>query len=115
MILIVDSGSTKCDWLAIDKNGIQLFEKERTKGLNPAILSKEKLYRTIHKNEVLRNSKDQVEYVFFYGAGCGTEKPRQLLEDVLHEFFINAKCIVREDTYAAVYSTVGVSHDAAVV
>lgn len=115
MILIVDSGSTKCDWLAIDKNGSQLFEKQRTKGLNPAILSKEKLYKTINKNEVLRSVKDQVEFVFFYGAGCGTEKPRQLLEDVLHDFFVNADCKVREDTHAAVYATVGVSHEAAVV
>jgi N-acetylglucosamine kinase-like BadF-type ATPase len=115
MILIVDSGSTKCDWLAIDKNGFQLFEKQRTKGLNPAILSREKLYKTINKNEVLRSVKDTVEYVFFYGAGCGTEKPRQLLDDVLHDFFVNADCKVREDTYAAIYSTVGVAHDAAVV
>ena len=37
MILIVDSGSTKSDWIAIDsKNGTYLFEKQRTKGLNPS-------------------------------------------------------------------------------
>ena len=49
MILIVDSGSTKCDWLAIDNSGKQLLEKQRTKGLNPAILSKKKLSSTIKK------------------------------------------------------------------
>ena len=42
MILIVDSGSTKCDWFAIDTDGKQLLEKQRTKGLNPAILSGKK-------------------------------------------------------------------------
>ena len=42
MIFIIDSGSTKCDWISIDpKTGEQVFEKQRTKGLNPAIISEE--------------------------------------------------------------------------
>ncbi|WP_348272554.1 hypothetical protein [Gaetbulibacter sp. S0825] len=108
MIFIVDSGSTKCDWLAIDNQGNQLLEKQRTKGMNPAILSSKKLYKTIKKNETLDQVKNDVTHIFFYGAGCGTEKPRQLLKDVLQEFFPNAIAEVREDTYAAIYSTVGV-------
>ncbi|WP_347926210.1 N-acetylglucosamine kinase [Pontimicrobium sp. SW4] len=115
MIFIVDSGSTKCDWLAIDNTGNQLLEKQRTKGMNPAILSEKKLYKTIKKNEVLDQVKNDVTHIFFYGAGCGTERPRQLLEDVLHNFFSNAKAEVREDTYAAVYSTVGINLEPAVV
>ena len=40
MIFIIDSGSTKCDWIAIDtETGDPIFEKQRTKGLNPAIIS----------------------------------------------------------------------------
>lgn len=115
MIFIVDSGSTKCDWLAIDNQGNQLLEKQRTKGMNPAILSEKKLYKTIKKNPVLDQVKEDVTHVFFYGAGCGTEKPRQLLEDVLHDFFPNAKAEVKEDTYAAVYATVGTGLQPAVV
>lgn len=115
MIFIVDSGSTKCDWLAIDNQGNQLLEKQRTKGMNPAILSSKKLYKTIKKNEILDQVKNDVTHIYFYGAGCGTEKPRQLLEDVLHNFFPNAKAEVREDTYAAVYATVGASLKPAVV
>ena len=115
MIFIVDSGSTKCDWLAIDTNGNQLLEKQRTKGMNPAILSKNKLFKTIKKNATLDQIKNDVTHIFFYGAGCGTENPRQLLKEVLHEFFPNAKAEVREDTYAAVYSTVGVYLKPAVV
>jgi N-acetylglucosamine kinase-like BadF-type ATPase len=115
MIFIVDSGSTKCDWLAIDANGEPLLEKQRTKGMNPAILSEKKLYKTIKNNAVLDQVKNQVTRIFFYGAGCGTEKPRQLLQKVLHDFFPNAKADVKEDTYAAVYATVGASLDPAVV
>jgi len=115
MIFIVDSGSTKCDWLAIDNQGNQLLGKQRTKGMNPAILNSKKLYKTIKKNATLEQVKNDVTHIFFYGAGCGTEKPRQLLKDVLHKFFPNAKAEVREDTYAAVYATVGASLQPAVV
>ena len=46
MILIVDSGSTKCDWKAVDNQGNQLLEKIRTKGLNPALLSEKKIKKS---------------------------------------------------------------------
>ena len=114
MILIVDSGSTKCDWLALDSKGKQLLEKQRTKGLNPAILSKRKLLSTIKKNDILKQHSNKVTHVFFYGAGCGTEKPSLLLTGVLQDFFPNAKVEVKEDTFAAVYSTIS-NNEAAVV
>jgi len=115
MIFIVDSGSTKCDWLAIDSKGNQLLEKQRTKGMNPAILTKRKLYSTIKKNPVISEVKNDITHIFFYGAGCGTSKPRQLLEEVLHDFFPNAEAVVKEDTYAAVYATADSSLNPAVV
>lgn len=115
MILIVDSGSTKCDWIAIDKDGNQLLEKIRTKGLNPAILSEKKLSKIIKKNRTLKENREQVTHVFFYGAGCGTENPRLLLQNVLQTFFSYAKVAVKEDTYAAVYSTIKTNNEAAVV
>lgn len=115
MILIVDSGSTKCDWIAVDKNGKQLLEKIRTKGLNPAILSEKKLMKTIKKSAELKANKDKVESVYFYGAGCGTENPRLMLKVVLQEFFTNANITVNEDTMAAVYATIDTKDQAAVV
>lgn len=115
MILIVDSGSTKCDWIAVDESGNQLLEKMRTKGLNPAILSEKKLKKTIKKNKLLKKNREQVSHVYFYGAGCGTEIPRALLKGVLQDVFINAKVSVNEDTMAAVYATINSNTEAAVV
>ncbi|APY12601.1 N-acetylglucosamine kinase [Seonamhaeicola sp. S2-3] len=115
MILIVDSGSTKSDWLAVDKEGNKLTEKIRTKGLNPAILSEKKLQKIIKKSKELKSNSDKVTHVFFYGAGCGTEKPRELLKGVLEDFFPNAHVEVNEDTLAAVYSTINQPNEAAVV
>jgi len=115
MILIVDSGSTKSDWIAVDSDGKQLLEKIRTKGLNPAILSEKKLRKTIKKSSVLLEHKETVTHVFFYGAGCGTENPRTLLTKVLSELFANAHIEVNEDTLAAVRACINHDDEAAVV
>ncbi len=107
MIIITDSGSTKCDWIAIDSEGNQLF-KSRTQGMNPAILSIEQLNERILESTELLAHKDEVDKVYFYGAGCGTEKPRTALKGVLEQFFQKAgEVIVKEDTAAAVYAAVG--------
>jgi N-acetylglucosamine kinase-like BadF-type ATPase len=106
MIFIVDSGSTKCDWIAIDKEGNKLFEKIRTRGLNPEILTSKELLERIEESVELRTYKEKVEYIFFYGAGCGTERPTLALKKVLESFFTNANIRVEEDTMAAIYSTI---------
>ncbi|MBT4915890.1 MAG: N-acetylglucosamine kinase [Formosa sp.] len=116
MIFVIDSGSTKCDWIAIDPStGKQLFEKQRTKGLNPAIISDSDAFNIIKANNIIYENKLNVTHIYFYGAGCGTEKPVKMLKGVLQSIFINAQVVVKEDTYAAVYATVGVSHSPAVV
>ena len=104
MILIADGGSTKADWILLDKSGEQLL-KTRTGGLNPAVSSGDLLLKRIKENEDLSKNKDKITNVYFYGAGCGTEKPTLLLKSVFESFFINALVEVKEDTYAAVYAT----------
>ncbi|MBB3123006.1 N-acetylglucosamine kinase-like BadF-type ATPase [Mesoflavibacter sabulilitoris] len=115
MILIVDSGSTKCDWKAVDNQGNQLLEKIRTKGLNPALLSEKKIKKVLKKSEALKKHRKEVTNIYFYGAGCGTENPKLVLKLVLHEFFPNAEISVEEDTMAAVFATVNEPTEAAVV
>lgn len=105
MILITDSGSTKCDWIALDEKGEQVF-RTRTMGLNPATLSSEELILRITGNDELCKYKDSIKQVFFYGAGCGTEKPRQNLHKILSDFFSDAAILVKEDTAAAVFACI---------
>ncbi|MBO3097959.1 N-acetylglucosamine kinase [Gelidibacter pelagius] len=115
MILIVDSGSTKADWISVDQSGKQIKEKIRTGGLNPEILKEKKLYKIIRKSEELAEIKRDVTHVFFYGAGCGTENPRLLLKRVLEDIFVNAEVEVTEDTMAAVRATLSHDDEAAIV
>ena len=96
MILIADGGSTKADWIAIDKNKEEAF-RTRTLGLNPAIVPEEELYNRIINMFQLINVKDEVEEIHFYGAGCGTPKPIQILKTILESIFVNAKIYIAED------------------
>ncbi len=111
MILITDSGSTKTNWIAIDNEGKTCLET-KTKGLNPAVFKKKTLHKRVITNEDLLFYKDKIKNIYFYGAGCGTSKPRKILKKVLQSVFINANVIVKEDTEAAVYS---VTTEAAIV
>jgi N-acetylglucosamine kinase-like BadF-type ATPase len=103
MILIADGGSTKADWILLDKSGEQIF-KTRTEGLNPEILSPELLLSRVESNAEIRACKDSITHVYFYGAGCGTKKLTVLLKSIFESFFLNAVVEVKEDTFAAVYA-----------
>lgn len=116
MIFIIDSGSTKCDWIGIDpETGMQLLEKIRTRGLNPAIISSSEAREVLETNTILTEHRLKVTEIHFYGAGCGTSKPCEMIKQVLEAFFTNAMVTVKEDTYAAIYATVGVANKPAVV
>lgn len=103
MILIADGGSTKVDWIALNKDKTEKF-KTRSEGLNPAIVSKDLLKKRVLDNENIGPLTDEVTQVFFYGAGCGTPKAVEALRQVFAEVFTNAEIVVAEDMLAAVYA-----------
>ena len=104
MILVVDSGSTKTDWIAVDDSGKVLFSTQ-TLGLNPQVLSSEILKERIVNNFDLYQNKDYVTDLYFYGAGCGVESPQLRIRKVFEDIFTNCVITIKEDTYAAVYAT----------
>jgi N-acetylglucosamine kinase-like BadF-type ATPase len=104
MKLLVDSGSTKADWIAIDDNGKILFTTQ-TLGLNPEVLSKEEILERLDNKFDVSQNRDKATHLFFYGAGCGTDRMKNFLTEVFKEYFTNAHVSVNEDTYAAVYAT----------
>ncbi|MBP6100070.1 MAG: N-acetylglucosamine kinase [Flavobacterium sp.] len=104
MKLLVDSGSTKADWIAIDDNGKVLFTTQ-TLGLNPEVLDKEEIINRLDDKFDISHNKEKAGHLYFYGAGCGTDRMKIFLTDVFKDYFTNAKVVVHEDTYAAVYAT----------
>lgn len=104
MKLLVDSGSTKADWIAIDQSGKVLFTTQSL-GLNPEVLDKEEILNRLNDKFDISHNKEKVTNLFFYGAGCGTNRMKDFLSNVFKEYFINSKVSVYEDTYAAAYAT----------
>lgn len=81
MVLIADSGSTKTHWV--------LLKDEReshcvTEGLNPLLADRE-VFAMVGREVAaqLGLEGESVDKVYFYGAGCGTEKACQHVQDWL--------------------------------
>ncbi|SHJ25970.1 BadF/BadG/BcrA/BcrD ATPase family protein [Flavobacterium haoranii] len=104
MKLLVDSGSTKADWIAINDEGKVLFTTQSL-GLNPEVLTKDEVIKRLNDKFDISHNKNKANNLFFYGAGCGTDRMKDFLTNIFKEYFVNATVSVNEDTYAAVYAT----------
>lgn len=103
MIAIVDSGSTKSDWVILDefKN---VFLKTETIGFNPNFISRELIVPEIEKNKSLTSVKNSITKIYFYGSGCGVKQNCDTIEEEVGKVFTNAKISVREDLAAAAFA-----------
>lgn len=102
MILIADSGSTKCSWALCDTNG-KLIQEISTIGFNPYFIDD----RTILKylvNSDLNNWKEKISHVFFYGAGCSSKAKNKIIETPFIGFFKNATVNISHDLNAACFA-----------
>lgn len=104
MRLIVDSGSTKADWIAINGEGKVLFTTQ-TLGLNPEVLDGDEIVERLNDRFDILQNKKEATHLFFYGAGCGTDRMKIELSQIFQKYFSNAIISVQEDTFAAVYAT----------
>ena len=103
MIAIVDGGSTKCDWVILENSG-KISQKTESIGFNPNIINADLIPQEIEKNPHLFLIKNQLEYIYFYGSGCGTVENALLVETQLQKVFPYAKVTVKEDLTAAAYA-----------
>lgn len=103
MVAIVDSGSTKSDWVILD-DFKKVFLKTETIGFNPNFINKELIVPEIEKNSNLTLVKNSITKIFFYGSGCGIKKNCETIEEELLKVFGKAEIIVKEDLMAAAYA-----------
>lgn len=104
MILIADSGSTKCDWLLTDSKG-NLRQKQKTPGINPVMFTLDEIKERVGFATHILSYADQITHVYFYGAGCGLDGNQELMQIALLAFYPNAKVEVQSDLVAAVRAT----------
>lgn len=102
MKLIVDSGSTKADWMFVTDQGLML---EHTKGINSMTQSPETIHAIISENNELVKRSEEVGVVHFYGAGCSKGETKEVVEAVLSAVFDKASIHVESDLMACALST----------
>ena len=100
--LIVDSGSTKSDWVVL---GMSERETYQTKGFNPVFHDVHYIVQEIRENAGLLQISHHVKVVFFYGAGCSSKERNAVVEAALSSIFTNAKISVDHDLTACAYAT----------
>ena len=103
MILIADSGSTKCSWAECSNDG-EIIQMHQTVGFNPKYTTKESLVNAL-ENSTLNDIKSKVTEVHFYGAGCSSNAKNSSLEKPMQTFFSHATIHIKHDLEAAVKAT----------
>ncbi len=98
MKLIVDSGSTVTDWCIVSGTDIQQVQ---TNGMNPFFTTPVKIEKEIRNQSLLRKHHGKIREIFFYGAGCGTEKNDALIRSALHRIFAKANISIYTDLLGA--------------
>jgi glucosamine kinase len=107
MILIADSGGSKTDWRLLKNDGT--IAQASSPGFNP-------YYQPI--DDLTRNLKDillpkvnalneQVDKIFFYGAGASSEANQSAIKNAFFEFFPQADIEIGWDLLAAARALCG--------
>ena len=102
MIIIVESGSTKSDWVAIDGEVKKSF---KTIGLNPYFHSSTDVEEAILSTNGLADLAPFVTRIYFYGAGCSAPHLNIIIQQGIESIFTQAKVTVDHDLLACAYST----------
>jgi len=104
MILIADSGSTTTFWVLIKETGKISFQ---TQGLNPYFSSPELIAKVLKDELSNQISCKEVSQIFFYGAGCSTDKNNAIIHDQLQTCFPKAGIEVHHDILGAARALFG--------
>jgi glucosamine kinase len=104
MILIADSGSTKTSWCLSGNNEVTEFLS--TGGINPFFRSTEEIADELRK-KLLPKTGNDIEEIYFYGAGIINQEKVNIVKDALQQLFPNAEIEVQSDLLAAARATLG--------
>ena len=105
MILLADSGTTKCDWIFIDKLQHDRHFEINTPGLNPTYHTENEILGIINNNNDFLSIKSHVEKIYFFGSGCGDDEVKDKMRRVLGKvFYKQTEIHVSSDIEGAVYA-----------
>lgn len=105
MILVVDSGSYKSDWMLALPEGEPLTF--RTRGLNPFFTTEKEIIKIIQNITDITPYANLVTELYFFGSGCTNPDRREIVSNALSHFFRNAFISVDTDLIGSAYATCG--------
>ena len=118
MRLIIDAGSTKMEWILMDRNVVK--QRFQTEGFNPNYAESQCLENIINLVETRfiaspedkllfprRDKSASLQTIHYYGTGCGNEQNCLLIKEVFQHHFPNAEIHVTHDLMAACHAVLG--------
>ena len=98
MKLIIDSGSSKTEWVTVSD---QVIEKRTTKGINPTSMPS--------SINIINDQKDwlnsEIEEIFYYGSGVSSSAAAESIYNALRSISSTALIHVHSDIIAACHAT----------
>ena len=99
MKVIADSGSTKTQWVVLDDG--RVITDLTTRGFNPFYYKADELEKALFEELQGNINGEEIEEVYFYGAGCSNESNCLLVTNSLQPFFKKAKISTEHDLTGA--------------
>jgi N-acetylglucosamine kinase-like BadF-type ATPase len=105
--LIADSGSTKTDWVLIDRH--KVLSSLKTMGFNPYFQTREQISDEISKQlkPQLQKVIDQIDHVYYYGAGCSNTINCDIVEHGISDALKIRQICIHHDLLAAARALCG--------
>ncbi len=99
MLLVADSGSTKCDWVLLNEKGERI--ETSTMGFNPFFHDSALVEKAIRENNVLMQNAAQIKKIRFFSAGASNAGNIAILERALKAVFNTGDIQVDHDLKGA--------------
>ena len=99
MILVADSGATKCDWMTATPD--HKSSTINTMGFSPFFHTRDFIAEKILENSQLADIRHKVDAVFYYGTGCSSDDRKKLIKDSLQSVYEKADVLVDHDLLGA--------------
>lgn len=104
--MIADAGSTKTDWVLLEKSGRELC-RVQTSGINCALMLEDHI-RDIMEEALKRlNPNQSISKIYYYGAGCATEEIIHRTKNLLSSAFQADEVEVKSDMLGAARALLG--------
>lgn len=104
MILIADSGSTKCEWCLLDNGRKKTIVST---GISPYFLSLDQIVALLQKELLPKLKSAEPSAIFFYGTGLAAPENAKLMKAAIKKVFSKAKINVATDMLGAARALCG--------